>query len=274
MKPGRAAAFAFLLLLSFSAISFALYGPMDTYKETMIDLSIGRASDDTKVALMVKLYYKDAASGEWIEFADPPTIIAPAGPCGSQLCDFYVYRGMKSGDDLREEPLPAQRAYQDLATDTLAWQNVDTGKHTAKIEIPKPPSDDCFRSVIYWGYEEETSPGVYDKTKSYQPAVATIPACGTGGIITLNSLFPTTDVLKGLCLPLVLLLGLLMASMYVQGKNVLAGFDFSAPRASGGRQYMMRKGGSVNAWGTVLFNAISFGATQAAQVQTTKADIK
>ncbi|MDO8339856.1 MAG: hypothetical protein Q7T16_04325 [Candidatus Burarchaeum sp.] len=277
MKPGRAAAFAFFILLSFSTISFALYGSFSNYKETMMDLSIGKASVDTKVALVVKLYYRNAPDGEWIPFNNPQTINVPS-TCGPELCDFYVYRGMKSGADIAENLNPTEpRAYENNAVDQIAdaWKDAEPGTNAATIEIPRPTSDNCFVSVIYWGHEEKKPDGTYDPAKSYKPVVVTVPACGTGGIITLGDIFPTnTALLQSLCLPLVLLLGLLMASMYVQGKNVLGGFDFSSPRASGGRQYMMRKGGSVNAWGTALFSMASYGATQAVQKSMAKTEVK
>ncbi|RLG18544.1 hypothetical protein DRN67_04060, partial [Candidatus Micrarchaeota archaeon] len=250
----KRAALSLFVLLLLSNFALALDGPVAAYIPTTLDVSLGKADDDSNVKLIVKIY----------EVKSDGTKEALIDPKNSETThDFYVYEGMISKRDiLSEHPVPSDPYYI-----VSGSGDVDFNTNRAEIEFPRPSAQECFVTVVYWGYEDAS----YDPAVSYAPSLATIPACESGGVITFADVLPS-NLTTALCLPLVLLLGLLVASMYVQGKNVLAGFDFSSPRVSGGRHYTMRRRWAVHAVGTMLFNMGMFGGTQYSQQKGAKKD--
>jgi hypothetical protein len=270
-----------LMLLISAALAFAAQLPpgnpaadiCNQYTPTFIKASIAESNSNT-VTLALKM--QTVINGKAVYFdsatppADPASKPLPLGP--AQAPDnFYVYSGLKTVDVLSTDP----SLMTALASGNMGDNN-PTGEdsQTALVTIPRPDNSNCFVTIIYWGHVQTTTDLsgnlVVDKTKSYSPTYMTMPVCQGGAPSLAAGVTSTT-----LCLPLVLLVGLLGAAMYVQGKNPLAAFDFSSPRVTGGRPYVMRKGGAINSFGYLLFNAGSYLGTQNSfKPSGTKADLR
>ncbi|MFA6036145.1 MAG: hypothetical protein WC759_04270, partial [Candidatus Micrarchaeia archaeon] len=249
-----------LMLLISAALAFAAPLPpgnpaadiCNQYTPTYIKAAI---SDSSSTAVTLALKMQTVVSGNSV-FFDAVGNPLPAGPVQAPD-NFYIYSGLKTVDVLSLDP-------GDLGQ-PLASGNMGAGgapSDTALITLdPRPDSNNCFITIIYWGHVEMgTDPlgnPIVDVSKSYSPTYMTMPVCQGGAPSLAAGVTSTT-----LCLPLVLLVGLLGAAMYVQGKNPLAAFDFSSPRVTGGRPYIMRKGGAINSFGYLLFNAGSYLGTQ------------
>lgn len=248
----KGAVVAFLLLIS-AALAFAAPPPGNSaadvcnqYTPTYIDVSVADSSD-TSVTLALKIFTLDGTTYKY--FDDAGNKLPPNSPDFPD--NFYVYKGLKSADALLLDPgdlngdLKAQASVGNVGVGNPSYNSQE-----ARITLDRPPVDDCFITIIYWGHVETDAGGNPVAAGSYSPTFKTLPVCQTGA----PSLATAGVTSSTLCLPLVLLLGLLAAAMYVQGKNPLAAFDFSSPRVTGGRPYTMRKGGQVNSFGYLLFN--------------------
>ncbi len=104
------------------------------------------------------------------------------------------------------------------------------------------------------------SPILLPETYSILPAMSAVPYCPMPP--------PEASKIPGdICLPFLLVLGLLIGAMQLSGKNPFAGFDFSSPRISYKPRYEPRMRGKALNWGAFAMSMAStageiYSATQ------------